>query len=571
MSIKAYLVFCFCFCFLHLLYSNSKDNPIYKWEKYEIVAPKICNHAYDTTIVVRTQKEFENLSDDVENALSLGRRNVAVEIKKGDYFFNENHIKFDHLNYPKSSIMIKGNGVRIIAKGKKVDLYNKEIIESTFLADDYSPVWLWSSLYSVEDTIEVVDEEKRICRLKIPNKDFYLNEYQYSTTIKITQWYTSANYKIIDYKDGYLYFDASDLLFNGILQKYNVNVDFAYGRTPVRFCIFPYIKKNSIHKIYSCESSRFLYIKNSTLSSFTMEGLSFFGNSPKSDLLELYNCKFELCAIDNCSFNSISSTLANIINTNNFLFSNNYVYGCANKGINVTNDCSNTYILGNLFENNGCSLFQNTCIHCSGNDYLVSDNIFKNFSYSAISLGVWHGTKKNNLSKGVVEYNEIYYDKDYILHHDQHTLMDGGAIYCCTQNDLAIIRYNYIHDYWGMCDNRGVFCDDGTCNTKIYGNVICGFFNSYTIDLRICPNIIRSIPFANTGNYIGMNHTSGPIKFQGLTGDKSNIYQPINKYATDVIIGVDLYEVNKPLPHNRTRKQMIITIKNHIRKNNKRA
>lgn len=568
MQIKICLIAFLCYLTLNYSSSYSKDDIIKVLDTYQLPEPKICEPTFDKTITVNNQIDFDNMGTNITESLISGSKNIAVKIKKGDYFYNENHIKFDHLNYPKSSIMIKGNGVRIIAKGKKVDLYNKEIIESSFLTEDYSPVWLWSSLYSVEDTIEVVNEGKRICRLKIPNRNIDLNELQNSTTIKITQWYTSANYKIIDYKDGYLYFDANDLSFNGNLQRYNVNVDFAYGRTPVRFCIFPYIKKYSnIHKIYSCESSRFLYIKNSTLSSFTMEGLSFFGNSPKSDLLELYNCKFELCAIDNCSFNSISSTLANIINTNNFLFSNNYVYRCANKGINVTNDCSNTYILGNLFENNGCSLFQNTCIHCSGNDYLISDNIFKNFSYSAISLGVWHGTKKNNLSKGVVEYNEIYYDKDYILHHDQYTLMDGGAIYCCTQNDLAIIRYNYIHDYWGMCDNRGVFCDDGTCNVKIYKNVVESIHNSFSIDLRLCPNIIHQLPVANTGNYIGMNYLTDPVRFQGMAEDNSNIFQPFYVHSGSIINGVQIESIKWHLL-SKSRIDMIKTITKHINRNN---
>lgn len=64
-------------------------------------------------------------------------------------------------------------------------------------------------------------------------------------------------------------------------------------------------------------------------------------------------------------------------------------------------------------------------------------------------------------------------------------LMDSGAIYTWTQNDQVIIRYNYIHDYTGASDNRGMFCDDGAANFKIIGNRILRIANSYCVDSRI--------------------------------------------------------------------------------------
>ena len=79
----------------------------------------------------------------------------------------------------------------------------------------------------------------------------------------------------------------------------------------------------------------------------------------------------------------------------------------------------------------------------------------------------------------------MFQDSIFIADYQQYTLMDGGAIYISTRLDDVVIRYNYIHNVKGMKDNRGIFCDDGAKNLKIYGNVFYGIHNSYCVDSRL--------------------------------------------------------------------------------------
>ena len=91
--------------------------------------------------------------------------------------------------------------------------------------------------------------------------------------------------------------------------------------------------------------------------------------------------------------------------------------------------------------------------------------------------------------------------------------MDSGAIYLWTQSDGIIIRNNYIHDIAGAKDNRGIFCDDGTKNVTIEGNVIQRIQNCYCIDLREVKSVAEKVQDHNTGNICRNNLVDGDIRF----------------------------------------------------------
>ena len=112
--------------------------------------------------------------------------------------------------------------------------------------------------------------------------------------------------------------------------------------------------------------------------------------------------------------------------------------------------------------------------------------------------------------------------------------MDSGAIYLWTQNDNVIIRYNYIHDYTGAGDNRGIFCDDGAANFKIIGNRILRIANSYCIDSRRIKDQHPEIFTNNVNISITDNTVDGSIRFEGRddVGNKC-------VYGNNTIIMVD--------------------------------
>lgn len=577
--IKPVKVYLFLFELLSLLFQQGRTSLTMagnvKCYRNEVSRQVLSKTKADTVIVVNTQSKFDSVQISIRNALRNGYRNIHVKISQGVFFFEENHLRLEFLNYPDVDIVISGNNTKIVAKGndyfRSYLIFPKETVNFTLLDEHFNPVNLWSPLSFAKDTVEVIDSSKHVCRLKIPQDFLYADWLKNPTKIKITQWYTSNNYDILKIDGGYIYFYVNDLSYNKNLQSHNVNFDFTYGKKPVRFGIYmPSCSSKTstpnFKSLHSCECSRFLFLKDCVISSFTMKNLEFCGNSNKSDLMEFNNCKTNRCSIEGCTFSNISSTLLYVIKTNNFLFTDNLVCKCYGRGVTITNDCNNAVVCGNVFDKCGLSLIQNSCVHCAGTNYLIIDNIFRNFTYSAISVGVWHGTTKTHLSSGIVEYNEIYYDSVFLSHCMQYTLMDGGAIYSCTQNDNAVVRYNYIHDYDGMYDNRGVFCDDGTCNITICDNVIDNIVNSYYIDLRLCPAIINVLPNANSGNYIGNNFLYGPVRFQGLESDvNSNCYQQNQTFPNDIIANV-YYKNHK---YKVKRASLVRSIKKHILKNNR--
>jgi hypothetical protein len=121
---------------------------------------------------------------------------------------------------------------------------------------------------------------------------------------------------------------------------------------------------------------------------------------------------------------------------------------------------------------------------------------------------------------GIIENNDLSYNQDYIDNIGNYGIMDGGAIYLATKNARSVVRYNHIHDFSGMKDNRGIFCDDGAYNIEIYGNVITGIVNSMCIDSRRVTFVERSetpeseIDKANVNIVIQDNTVDGSIRFE---------------------------------------------------------
>ena len=96
--------------------------------------------------------------------------------------------------------------------------------------------------------------------------------------------------------------------------------------------------------------------------------------------------------------------------------------------------------------------------------------------------------------------------------------MDAGAIYTYTKMDDVTIRGNYIHDYTGTNDYRGIFCDDGAQNIKIYGNIIHNVKGSYDIDLRYTSgaDVAKNVPDFNTNNLVYDNIMDGYYRYEGI-------------------------------------------------------
>ena len=182
-------------------------------------------------------------------------------------------------------------------------------------------------------------------------------------------------------------------------------------------------------------------------------------------------------------------------------------------------------VVGCTFNRIGLRGANHSCISARGDSY-IANNVFCDFNYSAIKIGVVNATTERQLPTVVVEYNKLFWTDGWKKEIEKYGLNDGGAIYVITNNKRTIIRYNTIKDFGGHGANDAIYCDDGAYNVSVYGNVITGTANCYDISARDCSRKrIRKTPreySQNTGNYIGYNVCDGILKIAGSSVVKDN-------------------------------------------------
>lgn len=484
-------------------------------------------------INITDQNGFESIPSSIIKAIKQGQKNIEVQISQGIYYFDEGTFTFKGLNYPDVTITVVGNQSTVISKGKDYkdgDRYlgslNPNIV---FITNNCSVLDLFSEMQQSHELVEIEDEEKGICRIRVSGAIAFDPNYAYIT---IPQWCKSKTYKVTQIQDGYIYFIANDLEKDK-WDRYNVNYDFSLHNDYPRYRLFNeatgelFISKgvvvlNKKYKtVHSCEKCSFLRVWNSRFLKFSLEGFRFVGNCYNSSLnalLDFKESRAESFVVSNCYFCGIKSQLFLINNTDNVFFMSNIVEYCYNFGIASYNGCSNTTVVNNVFHDNGLGLQQDYAVCCMGENYYVANNIFYNFPYSAIRIGLHYQQVHNHKCNGIIENNEIYYTNNYYNDYKKHTLMDGGAIYVGTVNDGAIIRSNYVHDYIGMEGNRGIFCDDGAGNVEIIGNVVAGIANYYAIDSRRVKAMDKNYSDANRNVIIKDNVIEGNYLFEGRDG-----------------------------------------------------
>lgn len=490
-------------------------------------------------INVRGQKEFDELGNTIYSLLSRGCKDINIIIAPGTFYYKNDHIDLSGKNYPETSIRIKGRGAILVARGTSCGAssnYNETFIPNHTLINERNDVIdIWSPFYQTSELIEVVSSASKLCRVKnISNASgiSYAGSF-----IQITSWFQSFVYQIDRIEGEYIYFTA-DNLDKGYQKGWNVNNDYNYGNCYPRYRLANvrigdngfFIDQDRIHtsddshSIFECNATRFLVLGYETyLKSLDIERISFVGNSFKGELgVFSFLSPYGSVIIRNCQFKGIrSSRVVSVGNKNKVSVLNCCFEGCAESGVVSSLGAENTVVSNCRFIKCGTGLKNSFCVRCYGVDFRIDHNTFENYGYSAIGIGCGYGNKRESRISGVVEYNTLRYTSDYKNCKDQHTLMDGGAIYIFTQNDDTQIRYNYINGYTGMHDNRGIFCDDGASNLKIVGNVITNIDNSYSIDSRRVASVETESRPSNMGNVVVGNIVDGVIKIEG-NEDKGN-------------------------------------------------
>lgn len=486
-------------------------------------------YGYDATIVVRNQITFDRMEEAIREVALRGKKNILVKIKCGNYLFHEDHLMLKGL--PSDiSVTLKGTRVKVFPEGKNLQVGN--YTKNTYVyyqGKKRKIVNNWTEVKQCDQLIEVIDNTSKFCRLKMVDGDVAFK----GDIIQFSQWYLTYKYVVTDCKNGYVFFIANNLKRCDGGRSWSVNYDYVYGKELPRYRIWQ--TSNSTDRIYEGTAMRFVNVRNVSLKSLTIEGLIFCGNAYLSSgaLIQINGVKAEVISIRNCQFDNCHSNCILLGSTANVTvtgcqFRNNYTTTIYSGG-----SCENVHIVDCLFDNNSLGWNNTFCINIKGKNFIVARNKFRDFAYGALGIGEHMGDNKVWVS-GVIEDNEIFYTSQYYADYKKHTLMDSGAIYLWTQNDDVTIRNNYIHDYIGAKDNRGIFCDDGAANFKIIGNRILRIANSYCIDSR---RIKEQHPerFTNNVNIsITDNTVDGGIRFEGRdeVGNKC-------VYGNNTIIMVD--------------------------------
>lgn len=484
----------------------------------------------DAQIVVSNQDDFDKLGRNINDRLKKGEKQIVVQLGSGTFYFKNNHIVFNNLSYPDASVVIKGSyGTTLVGAGGMVNRTSSH--KYAYLDKSAHNVDHWTDFRQCSDTAQLVNRKSKLFRIKLGSEGV---EKADSMKIQVSQWFRSYVHPVTKIENGYVYFTVSNLSWNSSYKCFSINLDKGYGSQNPRYRLF-YSKKFSDEE-YECRAACFMNVVKCSIGSILVEGIDFAGNADAGSLFLFKNDEMGSAVIRACSFTGLHGNLASVNACSNFTFSGNTVKDCYQNCINVEVGSKNASITGNTFVNNGLERNYSHVVKCAGQNYCIANNTFRDFSYGAIGVGLWHGTKKTTSVNGVVEYNDISYSPSFQAN-SSNTLMDAGAIYLWTQNDEAVIRYNHIYNYKGRHSYRGIFCDDGTMNAKVYGNVIVNSGNSYAIDLRYVDNVCKTDKKANTGNRIYANVINSGLKFQGRTDGDSDCIIGSNYMPSQVMGG----------------------------------
>lgn len=468
------------------------------------VKPQGC--AY--TIEVTNQQEFDKVNSEITGAIKAGKKNIQVKLGQGVYHFQQEHLR--RVN--------EITDVSISFIGKNAIITSDKNYNSTGGLGSG-----WQEMRYADSIIQVVDEKNKLCLIPYANKWSEIVKRTF-TKVQITQWFRTKIYPIEKIDGKGIYFLAPELVWeNGYGHKgYNVNFDYLYlGKTP-RFRIYDSAKEPE------CTAARFLTMKDCSYRSLSFKGIVFRSTDASNILLHFTNVSAKLITISDCKFDYIrGSGVAFFSGTGNVAFERNQVSNTGGDELFFSNDCQNVRVTNNTFKSCGQNLGNFFCVRCYDATYYIASNTFCDFGYGAVGVGVWHGFEKKYSSRGIIECNEIYFSPEYFANAWKNMLMDSGAIYFWTQNDEVIIRYNYIHDYTGAGDNRGMFCDDGANNLKIYRNVVVNIPNSYCIDSRYGKDQ-RDGFTNNANNFMAQNVVDGRVRFQGYNGENRHVVKGAN-------------------------------------------
>lgn len=478
------------------------------------------------TIRIDSQERFASIPQILQSCLNSQPQEITFQFEPGTYFFDERILRLDGIQAPGTSIRFIGNGATLTARGE--DYADGSPLTSTLdagtgILSDGNDVFAWSPVFHADSQVRTQDKDRHLFRLKCKSLSPASVGDISQCYILVTQWYKSRMMKVHSIEEGAVTFYAEE-------GAEDLNMDFDYARRFPRFkllnmkdapiCVQDGVirLKEGVDSIHLCQAGRLLTAYGAAFKSISFQDFRFVGNRDNVyALMDFTNTQTEGITITDCEFCGIHSNLIQVAFSPFFTFSGNHIHDCYRGGVNSF-AAPGTHISNNIFHHVGLAMTNDFCIGCAGEDYLVRGNKISDFGYGGIAIGMHYRQERSCKITGTVEYNELWYTSSYMDAYQDYTLMDSGAIYVFTQNDKTHIRNNYIHDYIGMKDNRGIFLDDGASHVTVSSNVIQRTPNSWSIDSRLVPEVVTmpgsQVKEANVGVLILGNKVDGKIRFE---------------------------------------------------------
>ena len=509
---------------------------------YWIVGILMCiasSKVYSKQVIeISSQSRFDSLTSIITHQLEKGEKDIYIQLAPQRFKFSENHLHLKDLSYPKSSVTISGKeGTVIFSDGmgySKGDAYRYGFNhQNTFLDDQLQELPIWSESMIANDTIRIVDLSAKKCFIPYRGLEPQAGKLCHYTFVLVTMWFTSSIYKVSEITDDGVFFECTDLNDGNWLKTYNINLDYAYTKhcdIPIQMPRFrlcnTVFATNTIadgyvrfkkERIHECRNTTFVCLEGCRLKSFNIDGICFNGNAYNWDkhLIQTSNCNFTKgLYITNNMFRYLKSLAVEIKATENLTFYGNHAIFCSSGIIRSNNNCKNTKVLNNRFEQCGTGLTNIPIVQTVGTEFLVKGNVLSDFGYSGLNSGVFWGEEMRYKCSGIIEDNELFYTHRTLDNINKLTLIDSGAIYISTQNYKIIIRNNYIHDYIGIWHYRGIYMDDGANNCHVYNNKVRNTPTAYCIQFssqgkESDPN--NKAPFFCRGNLETNNDCDGKI------------------------------------------------------------
>ncbi len=317
--------------------------------------------------------------------------------------------------------------------------------------------------------------------------------------------------------------------------------------------------------LYLCDSTTFLRVSGIDLKSITVSGLTFNGSSTidlqsneesNISMREFFNIvdavldfnkvNATMINVSGCTFRNIKGNILHGYQSKNLMFRNNYCYDYYKRCLSIVG-CENVTICHNAMSNGNLRQNNDAAIVCDALNYHIAYNKLTDYGYCAIGVGRhigWMFRQNDDDTKpyvglpyGIVEYNETYMTPSYRNQIEHVPLMDGGAIYCWAWHGNSnysrpltapssrtygtVIRHNFVCGHSGQCFNPGIYCDEGTGNVTLYGNMVVGIQNAKTIDYRFVDRQTNNAT-CNINKVMMLNILDNPYRFQGCTPTSTN-------------------------------------------------